>query len=79
MKINLKDKAEVKEMYQVGNVIKDYKSNNLFLIANDVEDGFAFINLTRDKVIGHFKTLEELINEYGDKSDVLANVEINVL
>ena len=79
MKINLKDKAEVKEMYQVGNVIKDYKSNNLFLIANDVEDGFAFINLTRDKVIGHFKTLEGLINEYGDKSDILANVEINVL
>lgn len=53
MKINF-DEVDYEEMYKVGNVIKDYKSNNLFLIANDVEDGFAFINLTRDKVIGHF-------------------------
>ena len=78
MKINFKDKDKAKKLYQVGNVIKDY-TNTLYLIAGNVEDGYAMVNLTNNDVTEKVSTLEELADTYGEDEDVLVNAEINVL
>ena len=70
-------KRELKELYQVGNVIKDY-TNTLYLIVGNVEDGYAMVNLTNNNVTEKVSTLEELADTYGEDEDVLVNAEINV-
>ena len=70
-------KRELKELYQVGNVIKDY-TNTLYLIVGNVEDGYAMVNLTNNNVTEKVSTLEELADIYGEDEDVLVNAEINV-
>lgn len=77
MKINFNE-ANFKEKYKVGNVIKDY-DDNLFLVVESSEEGYALVNLNKNMVTGIYETLEELANKLGDKEDVLVNVEINVL
>ena len=77
MKINF-DEVYYKEKYKVGNVIKDY-DDNLFLVVESSEEGYALVNLNKNMVTGIYETLEELANKLGDKEDVLVNVEINVL
>ena len=78
MKINFDGRRELKDIYQVGNVIKDY-TNTLYLIVGNVEDGYAMVNLTNNNVTEKVSTLEGLANVYGDKDDVLVTAEINVL
>lgn len=77
MKINFDSRRELKELYQVGNVIKDY-TNALYLIVGNVEDGYAMVNLTNNNVTDKVSTLEELADKYGEDEDVLVNAEINV-
>lgn len=77
MKINFNE-ANFKKKYKVGNVIKDY-DDNLFLVVESSEEGYALVNLNKNMVTGIYETLEELANKLGDKEDVLVNVEINVL
>ena len=62
-------KRELKELYQVGNVIKDY-TNTLYLIVGNVEDGYAMVNLTNNNVTEKVSTLEELADTYGEDEDV---------
>ena len=66
-----------KDIFQVGNVIKDY-TNTLYLIVGNVEDGYAMVNLTNNNVTDKVSTLEELADTYGEDEDVLVNAEINV-
>lgn len=77
MKINFNSRRELKDIYQVGNVIKDY-TNTLYLIVGNVEDGYAMVNLTDNNVTDKVSTLEELADKYGEDKDVLVNAEINV-
>ena len=77
MKINFDGRRELKDIYQVGNVIKDY-TNTLYLIVGNVEDGYAMVNLTNNSVTEKASTLEELADTYGEDEDVLVNAEINV-
>lgn len=77
MKINFNE-ANFKEKYKVGNVIKDY-DDNLFLVVESSEEGYALVNLNKNFVTGIYETLEELAEKLGDKEDVLVNAEINVL
>ena len=77
MKINFYSRRELKDIYQVGNVIKDY-TNTLYLIVGNVEDGYAMVNLTNNNVTEKVSTLEELADTYGEDEDVLVNAEINV-
>ena len=77
MKINFDGRRELKDIYQVGNVIKDY-TNTLYLIVGNVEDGYAMVNLTNNNVTDKVSTLEELADTYGEDEDVLVNAEINV-
>lgn len=77
MKINFDSRHELKDIYQVGNVIKDY-TNTLYLIVGNVEDGYAMVNLTNNNVTEKVSTLEELADTYGEDEDVLVNAEINV-
>lgn len=78
MKINFDGRRELKDIYQVGNVIKDY-TNTLYLIVGNVEDGYAMVNLTNNNVTEKVSTLEELVDTYGEEDDTLVNAEINVL
>ncbi|MGK4098924.1 hypothetical protein AB0X62_02075 [Ligilactobacillus salivarius] len=77
MKINFDSRRGLKDIYQVGNVIKDY-TNTLYLIVGNVEDGYAMVNLTNNNVTEKVSTLEELADTYGEDEDVLVNAEINV-
>lgn len=77
MKINFYSRRELKDIYQVGNVIKDY-TNTLYLIVGNVEDGYAMVNLSNNNVTEKVSTLEELVDTYGEDEDVLVNAEINV-
>ncbi|MYZ01414.1 hypothetical protein FYL20_06145 [Lactobacillus salivarius] len=77
MKINFDRRHDLKDLYQVGNVIRDY-TNTLYLIVGNVEDGYAMVNLTNNSVTEKTNTLEELANLYGEDEDVLVNAEINV-
>ena len=77
MKINFNGRRVLKDIYQVGNVIKDY-TNTLYLIVGNVEDGYAMVNLTNNNVTENVSTLEELADTYGEDEDVLVNAEINV-
>ena len=76
MKINLKGKVEAKEIYQVGNVIKDEYSE-LYLVVNNVIGGYQLIDLNDNQASIIYETLEELINSNNDRSDVLIDAEIN--
>ncbi|MBM6708445.1 hypothetical protein [Ligilactobacillus salivarius] len=77
MKINFDRRHDLKDLYQVGNVIRDY-TNTLYLIVGNVEDGYAMVNLTNNSVTEKTNTLEELADLYGEDEDVLVNAEINV-
>lgn len=77
MKINFDGRRELKDIYQVGNVIKD-NTNTLYLIVGNVEDGYAMVNLTNNNVTEKTSTLEELADTYGEDEDVLVDAEINV-
>lgn len=78
MKINLKSKIKTKEIYKVGNVIKQ-ADGNLFLVAKGIDDGYMLVDLTENIVLEKYGTLEDLrIGEQVD-TDTLVNAEINVL
>lgn len=77
MKINFDGRRELKDIYQVGNVIKDI-TDTLYLIVGNVEDGYAMVDLTNNNVTDKVSILEELADTYGEDEDVLVNAEINV-
>ena len=62
MKINFDRRHDLKDLYQVGNVIRDY-TNTLYLIVGNVEDGYAMVNLTNNSVTEKTNTLEELMQK----------------
>ena len=78
MKINFeKRKGKAKDMYKVGNVIKDI-SYTICLVVGKNDHRYALVNFTDNNVTEKFSTLEGLTNVYGDKDDVLVKAEINV-
>lgn len=77
MKINF-DEVDYKEMYKVGNVIRN-SDNMLFLVAEGSEYGYVLVNLSKNMVTRAYETLEELSENFGEEDDVLVHAEINVL
>ena len=76
MKINF-DEVDYKEMYKVGNVIRN-SDNMLLLVAEGSEYGYVLVNLSKNMVTRAYETLEELAEKYGEENDILVNSEINV-
>lgn len=77
MKINF-DEVDYKEMYKVGNVIKN-SDNMLFLVAEGSEYGYVLVNLSKNMVTRAYETLEELSEKFGEEDDILVHAEIKVL
>lgn len=77
MKINF-DEVDYKEMYKVGNVIRN-SDNMLLLVAEGSEYGYVLVNLSKNMVTRAYETLEELSEKFGEEDDVLVNAEVNVL
>ena len=77
MKINF-DEVDYKEMYKVGNVIRN-SDNMLLLVAEGSECGYVLVNLSKNMVTRAYETLEELSEKFGEEDDVLVNAEVNVL
>ena len=76
MKINF-DEVDFKEMYKVGNVIRN-SDNMLFLIAEGSEYGYVLVNLSKNIVTRAYETLEELSEKLGEEDDILVNAEVKV-
>lgn len=76
MKINFKNKIEIKEMYQVGNVIKQ-DDGSLYLVAEGINGGYMLVDLRENMVLEMYGTLEDLRLGEEEPSDLLTNVEIN--
>lgn len=69
MKINFKTSSR-KDIYQVGNTIENC-ARTLWLIADNVNGGYSVVNLTTNQIFGTYDTLEDLIRNVGDESDIL--------
>lgn len=76
MKINFKNNSRT-DMYQVGNVIKN-SAGGVWLITDNVDGGYSVVNLPTSQIFGTYDTLESLIRNAGDESDILVNAEVNV-
>lgn len=79
MKINYESDSS-KNMYQVGNVIRD-SDEGLYLIAkaNNPEGDLFAVDLHTNLVYGAYKTMADLFHDIGDEDNVLVHAEINVL
>lgn len=75
MKNNLKNNS-CKDIYQVGNAIKNW-TGALWLIADNVDGGYSVVNLTTNQIFGTYNTLEDLIRNAGDDSDILVSERIH--
>lgn len=75
MKINF-EKTKKKDIYKVGNVIK--QGNSFYLVVSDIDDRYSLVSLGSNYVSRKHDTLEELIAEFAEDGDVLVNAEINV-
>lgn len=71
MKINFKNSSR-KDIYQVGNTIEN-RAGALWLIADNVNGGYSVVNLTTNQIFGTYDTLEGLIQNAGDESDILVS------
>lgn len=71
MKINLKNNSR-KDIYQVGNTIENW-AGNLWLIADNIDGGYSVVNLTTNQIFGTYNSLEDLIRNAGDESDILVS------
>lgn len=76
MEIEHKNQELVKNIYRVGNVIRN--GDDFYLIAKDFDDKYYYICLNQNFVSPSYETLEELVDINKDEYDVLADVEINV-
>ena len=77
MKINFNSRRELKDIYKVGNVIKDC-DDVLFLVVESSSGGYALVNLTDNIVTATHETLKELADINEDEGDTLVHAEINV-
>ena len=71
MKINLKNNS-CKDIYQVGNAIQNW-AGDLWLIADNIDGGYSVVNLTTNQIFGTYNSLEDLIRNAGDESDILVS------
>ena len=65
-----------KDIYQVGNAIEN-RAGALWLIADNVNGGYSVVNLTTNQIFGTYDTLEDLIQNAGDESDILVSERIH--
>lgn len=76
MKINYESDSS-KNMYQVGNVIKN-SDESLYLIADSPKGELFAVDLHTNLVYGAYKTMADLFNDLEDEDNVLVHAEINV-
>lgn len=75
MKNNFKNNSR-KDIYQVGNMIRN-QTGALWLIVDNADGGYSVVNLTTNQIFGTYGTLESLIRNAGDESDVLVSERIH--
>lgn len=75
MKINFNDEKP-ENIYQVGNLIRN--EEDLYLVVDDINGGYALVNLSKNDLFGRYDTLEDLADECANEDDILVDAEINV-
>lgn len=76
MKINFEN-SNFKEMYRVGNVIKD-RDGFIYLIVKEEELGYTVVDLSNDAIYEDYDTMQDLIHDFAQEGQTLVNAEINV-
>lgn len=76
MKINFEN-SNFKEMYRVGNVIKD-RAGFVYLIVTE-ELGYTVVNLTNNEIYEDYDTMQDLIHDFAKEGHALVNAELTIL
>lgn len=75
MKINFEN-SNFKEMYRVGNVIKD-RAGFVYLIVKE-ELGYTVVNLTNNEIYEDYDTMQDLIHDFAKEGHALVNAELTI-
>ena len=79
MKINFeKRKGKAKNIYKVGNVIKD-RDGCIYLIVEEKELGYTVVNLTNNEIYEDYDTMQDLIHDFAEQGQALANAKLTIL
>ena len=77
MKINFKN-SEFEDIYKVGNVIKD-RDGCIYLIVEEKELGYTVVNLTNNEIYEDYDTMQDLIYDFAEQGQALANAKLTIL
>ena len=77
MKINFKN-SEFEDIYKVGNVIKD-RDGCIYLIVEEEELGYTVVNLTNNEIYEDYDTMQDLIHDFAEQGQTLANAKLTIL
>lgn len=77
MKINFKN-SEFEDIYKVGNVIKD-RDGCIYLIVEEEELGYTVVNLTNNEIYEDYDTMQDLIHDFAEQGQALANTKLTIL
>lgn len=77
MKINFKN-SEFEDIYKVGNVIKD-RDGCIYLIVEEEELGYTVVNLTNNEIYEDYDTMQDLIHDFAEQGQALANAKLTIL
>ena len=77
MKINFKN-SEFEDIYKVGNVIKN-RDGFIYLIVEQEELGYTVVDLNNDAIYEDYDTMQDLIDDFAEQGQVLANAKLTIL
>ena len=77
MKINFKN-SEFEDIYKVGNVIKG-RDGCIYLIVEEEELGYTVVNLTNNEIYEDYDTMQDLIHDFAEQGQALANAKLTIL
>ena len=77
MKINFKN-SEFEDIYKVGNVIKG-RDGCIYLIVEEEELGYTVVNLTNNEIYEDYDTMQDLIYDFAEQGQALANAKLTIL
>ena len=77
MKINFRH-DDFKAIYKVGNVIKG-RDGCIYLIVEEKELGYTVVNLTNNEIYEDYDTMQDLIHDFAEQGQALANAKLTIL
>lgn len=78
MKINFDGRRELKDIYQVGNVIKG-RDGCIYLIVEEEELGYTVVNLTNNEIYEDYDIMQDLIYDFAEQGQALTNAKLTIL